>query len=229
MTIKNYIPNFFTCLNLGVGCLAIISIFEGKIEQIIYFILIAGILDFADGFAARMLKATSPIGKDLDSLADMVTFGVVPSLLLFALIKENTSNPYLPYIAILIAVFSGLRLAKFNNDTRQTDSFYGLPTPANALLLGSLPLLTKSELPFEWLQNEWILSFLVIVSSILLVADVKLLALKFKNFELSGNEFRYLLILISAVLLVLYGIIAIPLVIICYLMLSVSANIFVKN
>ena len=131
MSIKNHIPNFITCLNLAVGCLAIIAIFEGKLDNIIYYILVAGIFDFLDGFAARMLKVTSAIGKDLDSLADMVTFGVVPSLLMFAMLKNNSSIEWLPYLALLIAVLSGLRLAKFNNDERQSDTFYGLPTPAN--------------------------------------------------------------------------------------------------
>lgn len=229
MAIKSHIPNLFTCLNLCVGCLAIIAIFEGELDYILYYILIAGVLDFADGFFARILNATSPIGKDLDSLADMVTFGVVPSLLMFVLIKENSASTLVPYVAILIAVFSGLRLAKFNNDDRQTDTFYGLPTPANALFIGSLPLLINSDLPMSWLENELVLIMLVIAVSILLVANIKLLALKFKNFALRGNEFRYLLIGVSIALLLVFGMISIPLIIIFYVILSISANIFTKT
>lgn len=205
--------------------MAIIAIFEGKLENILYYILIAGILDFADGFAARMLNATSSIGKDLDSLADMVTFGVVPALLFYAILKQNASNDLIPYTALLIAVFSGLRLAKFNNDDRQTDSFYGLPTPANALLLSSYPMLLQSELSLNWLSNEIVLITVIIISSVLLVSDYKLLALKFKNFNIRDNEVRYLLIIVSLLLLIYFGLMSIPLIIIWYLILSVVSNI----
>ncbi len=224
MSIKKHIPNFITSLNLAVGCLAIIAIFEGKLDTIIYYILLAGIFDFLDGFAARMLKVTSPIGGDLDSLADMVTFGVVPSLLMFALIIDYSTNEYLPYIALLIAVFSALRLAMFNNDTRQSDAFYGLPTPANALFLGTLPLLMASELPMQWLENQYVLLAIVIIFSLLLIADYKLLALKFKGFGWRNNEFKYILIASGIGLFAGFGIIAFPLIIIIYLVLSVLAN-----
>lgn len=229
MQIKKHIPNLFTCLNLAVGVSAIISIFEGELNTIIYFIIAAGVFDFFDGFAARILKATSLIGKDLDSLADMVTFGVVPSLLMFVLIKNASSENLLPYVALLIAVCSALRLAKFNNDARQSDTFYGLPTPANAFIICSIPLLIKSDLPLSWLGDEIVMIVIVVISSLLMVSDIKLLALKFKNFGWKHNESRYILLLSSLGLLIYFGIIAIPLIIILYLMVSILSNTFVKS
>ena len=143
--IKNSIPNTVTCLNLFSGCIACVMAFEAKYELALLFIALSSIFDFFDGLLARMLNAHSIIGKDLDSLADDVSFGVAPSLIVFSLFKEmyypasmEFIAPYLPYLAFLISVFSALRLAKFNNDTRQTSSFVGLPVPANALFWGSL-------------------------------------------------------------------------------------------
>jgi len=227
MSIKRHIPNLITCLNLAVGCFAIIAVFENQLDGIIYYILLAGIFDFLDGFAARVLKVSSPIGKDLDSLADMVTFGVVPSLLMFAMLKNNTTIVLLPYVAILIAVCSGLRLAIFNNDERQSDTFYGLPTPANALLICSLPLASHGfSILKDLLQREVFLVSIVIVCSILLLSNIRLLALKFKDFGWKKNELRYLLIVFSLFLFVYLGMISIPFIIIFYLLLSISANLF---
>lgn len=149
MTIKKHIPNAITCCNLLCGCLAIVQAFEGNLVYSAYLVGLAAIFDFFDGFAARMLKVSSPIGKDLDSLADMVTFGVVPGIVMYKLIlktiffQDDLSLPsdhlyYLSYSAFLIPVFSAIRLAKFNNDVRQSDSFIGLPTPANAIFICSI-------------------------------------------------------------------------------------------
>ncbi|MEY3679312.1 MAG: hypothetical protein RI924_1453 [Bacteroidota bacterium] len=139
---KKHIPNTLTCLNLFSGCVGLVFAFENQLIFAAYAIGISAMLDFFDGMTARLLKAYSEIGKELDSLADVVSFGVLPSLIIYQLFKTSTSvHAYLPYLAFMIAVFSALRLAKFNVDTRQSEHFIGLPTPANALLIGSLPFI----------------------------------------------------------------------------------------
>ena len=137
---KRHIPNTLTCLNLFSGCLAVVMAFDGQFTLAFAFILLSAVFDFFDGLAARALDAHSPIGKDLDSLADDVSFGVAPASMLFNLLQQMAvaqswggARALLPYVAFLIAIFSALRLAKFNNDSRQTTSFIGLPVPANAL------------------------------------------------------------------------------------------------
>jgi CDP-diacylglycerol---serine O-phosphatidyltransferase len=149
VAIKKHIPNTITSGNLLCGCLALVKVFEGDLVWACYLVGIAVILDFFDGFSARMLGVASPIGKDLDSLADMVTFGVVPGAILYKLIAffiafdaaGNTAKSLIPYLGFCVSIFSGIRLAKFNNDTRQTDSFIGIPTPTNAILVSSLVLI----------------------------------------------------------------------------------------
>ena len=170
MNIKKHIPNAITCGNLLCGCLAIVKAFEGDLVWAAYLVGIAAALDFFDGFAARMLKVSSPIGKDLDSLADMVTFGVVPGVVMYNLLKKiiiykygvdnhsvldysidsNDLRLLIPYVSLLIPIFSCIRLAKFNNDTRQSDSFIGVPTPANAILLCSLILIVNFQIDFDF-------------------------------------------------------------------------------
>ena len=142
MKILRHLPNAMTCGHLLCGCVGIVRVFEHDLITASYLIFLAALLDFGDGFVARLLKASSAMGKELDSLADMVTFGVLPAFMLFSLIGQEIDNQsVLPYSAFSIAVFSALRLAKFNIDPRQTDSFIGLPTPANALVVASLPLI----------------------------------------------------------------------------------------
>ena len=175
MSGKGYIPNIFTSANLTIGCLAIIEIFEGKLEYVPYYIWIAGVVDFLDGFSARLTDSASSIGKDLDSLADLVSFGIVPSLLVYSMLKQYSDHPLLPYISLFIAVFSALRLAKFNNDERQSSVFYGLNTPANALFFTSIPLLISEGKFLPLLQNVTFLSIITILFSLLLVSEIKLL------------------------------------------------------
>jgi CDP-diacylglycerol---serine O-phosphatidyltransferase len=240
--IKKHIPNAITCCNLMCGCLAIVQVFKGDLTYASYLMVLAAIFDFFDGFVARILKVSSAIGKDLDSLADAVTFGVVPALMAFTLLNNTLSNElnYLSYLAFSVAVFSVIRLAKFNNDTRQSDVFIGLPTPANAMLFASLPLILKSEsgivvmngLLSEFnssnglsgitasILNPYVLLFLCGLQSFLLVAELPLLALKFKQFSWKGNEIRYGFILSAVLLLILFKFLAIPLIIILYVLLS---------
>lgn len=224
MSIKNSIPNGLTCLNLFFGCLGLIAIFDGNYDTAIYYVVLSGVADFFDGFAARMLKATSNIGKDLDSLADLVSFGVVPAFVMFKMIEQNTQQSYMPYLALIIAVFSALRLAKFNNDPRQSDTFFGLPVPANALFICALPFLAQQRFFSSALSLDWLLVLISAMMSLLLVSDVKLLALKFSHFGWKGNEARYVVILVSLVLLVSFQVIAIPFVILFYFVSSIFTN-----
>ena len=230
-----YIPNILTCLNLALGCLALIYIFDGKMYFAAIIIGIAAILDLADGMLARLLNAQTAIGKDLDSLADMVSFGVVPSIVIFMFMAESPNLPILfsniwlmATPAFLIAVFSALRLAKFNNDKSQSDSFSGLPTPANAIFFLSLPLVLKygSELSpiykaIELITEDYYsLLALTILSSALLVSNITLFSLKFKNLKLKENLTRYIFLTISVIMLLILFTEAIPLIVIFYLILS---------
>jgi CDP-diacylglycerol--serine O-phosphatidyltransferase len=269
--IKKSIPNAITCGNLLCGCLAITSAFHGDLVWAAYLVGIAAVLDFLDGFAARILKVHSEIGKQLDSLADMVTFGVVPGIIMFHLItisvgmhfstviipglhtplKEYPSVlAYLPFISFLIPVFSALRLAKFNIDTRQSDSFIGVPTPANSILIASFPLILglgpgweilpplsgladghtiEPTLAHVIILNPWFLIGITVIMSFLLVAELPLFALKFKHFKWKGNEIRFIFLLISLAMLILFKFLAIPFIIFLYIVLSVINNIGKKK
>ena len=225
MRIPNFTPNALTSLNLAFGCFATIEIFEGRLENVIYYTLLSGLVDFFDGFSARLLKSTSNIGKDLDSLADMVSFGVVPALVMYQLLQISTPDTPWKYLAILIAVMSGLRLAKFNNDERQSDRFFGLPTPANAFLIISLAHLTDNGI-WTGLINNWVVLVAVTIStSFLLVADIPMLAFKFKQFGWKGNEAKYVFLLLSLVIAILFQLVAVPLIIVMYILGSILTHI----
>jgi CDP-diacylglycerol--serine O-phosphatidyltransferase len=237
MNIKRHIPNTITCGNLFCGCLAIVFAFKGDLVASAYLVGIASVFDFFDGFTARLLKVHSETGKQLDSLADMVTFGVVPGVIVYTLLlhsadisKDLEHNQWLPFLGFLITIFSAIRLAKFNVDTRQTSSFIGVPTPANAILICSLPLIQAFQ-PlvgnFNMLtiiDNCWFLITLTILMSLLMVAELPLFALKFKNFGWADNKIRYSFLLISILLLVLFQFIAIPFIIFLYIILSAITN-----
>jgi len=237
MKIKQHIPNTFTLLNLLSGCIAIVFAFDGQLIAASWLIGIAAAFDFFDGFIARLLKVSSPLGKELDSLADVVSFGVVPGVIMYKLILRSSNVPLIevfeinivPFIAFLIPMFSALRLAKFNNDERQTDVFIGLPTPANALLIASFPLLLiqKSTLAgidissFQSLfySNVFLIA-LTILLSYMLIAEIPLLSLKFKTYSWPENKIRYIFLGISCILLILLYYSAIPIIIILYITLS---------
>lgn len=219
---KKYIPNTLTCFNLICGIIGIIQAFNGDLKIAVSLIWIAGLFDFLDGFAARLLKVSSEIGKQLDSLADMVTFGVLPSIVMYILIGNYTTNEFLPFTAIFIAVFSALRLAKFNIDERQTTGFIGLPTPATALFVSSLPFIL--EMDFVLTYSEYIDVALIIISiilSILMVAELPLLALKFKDFSWTNNKTRYVFLIISVLLLVTFQLVSVPIIILTYVVISI--------
>ncbi|SET84521.1 CDP-alcohol phosphatidyltransferase family protein [Hymenobacter actinosclerus] len=225
---KKSIPNAVTCLNLFSGCLALCSIFAGNLVAGAYFVALAALFDFFDGLLARALHVSSPIGKDLDSLADMVSFGVVPGAFLFALLTQaGTDLPdWLPYAGFIVTVFSALRLAKFNNDTRQSDSFIGLPTPACTLVVASLPLILENDhfalTPF--LLSPWLLLGLTVLLSGLLVAELPLFALKFKTLRWQDNKVRFIFALLSIALLASLWAVAVPLIVLLYVLLSVFST-----
>lgn len=213
---KRHIPNTITSLNLLTGILGIIWVFQENADDALIFIILAGIFDFFDGFTARLLKVQSPIGKELDSLADMVSFSALPAIFLFVFL-QNQNFGVAPYVALLIAPFSAMRLAIFNTDDQQTDKFIGLPTPANAIFITSLPLLNPT-LP------EWAWVILALASSILLVAPIEMIALKFKTYGFRENLFRYVLIVFSITVLLVFGLRGLVFVIPGYILLSVFSN-----
>lgn len=237
--IKRNIPNAITCGNLLCGCLAIVKAFEGNLIWAAYLVGIAAVLDFFDGFVARLLKVSSPIGKDLDSLADMVTFGVVPGFVMFKLLFISslfmTSNPiwnYIPYLGLIIPIFSGIRLAKFNNDIRQTESFIGVNTPANSILICSLPLIIGGNYQSPsavFILNPFLLIALTVVMSALLVSEIPIFSFKFKSFGWKGNEIRFTFLLLSLLLLSTLHFVGIPLIIVLYIAMSVLNNLLNKR
>ena len=235
-----HIPNFITTLNLLCGCLAILSIVNGNNLTASFLVIAAAIFDFFDGFAARLLKVSSPIGAELDSLADMVTFGVVPGLMLLYYLADSLSIeiiglPSFKSNPILVPIFSALRLAKFNVDTRQSDSFRGLPTPASALWVISIPLMI-TYLPAHslWdpstvIVDKWFLLGSSVGLSALMVSDIPLLAMKFKSFGMKGNKTRYGFLIISLVLLIILRPVAIPIILSLYIVISIIKNLVKKT
>ena len=224
---KKHLPNAVTCLNLLCGCLALTNIFAGRLEIGAWFVAAAAAADFADGLLARALRVSSAIGKDLDSLADMVSFGVVPGAIFFQLLTHGVGPGSLPqwapYLGFLVSIFSALRLAKFNNDTRQTTSFIGLPTPACTLVVAALPLILAYDqfgLAPIILHPVMLLGLTVLLSG-LLVAELPLFALKFKNLRWADNRRRFIFLLLTAGLLLALRAAAVPLVVLLYVLLSV--------
>lgn len=220
---RKHIPNILTCMNLIVGVLGCISIVKGDLWNAFYFVGLAALFDFLDGFAARILNVKSEIGKELDSLADMVSFGLLPALYMYEnLVLVEASPRILSYIGILIAPFSALRLAKFNLDVRQNDQFLGLPTPANALLITSLIFL-----PFE--LNQWWLITITITSCFLLVSEIPMIALKFTSFDFKTNLLKYLMMFLSLIFILVFGLSGIVYIIPAYLILSIVGNLTPKS
>ena len=232
---RKHLPNALTCLNLLCGCLALTFIFSPGRPNLVagaYFVGLAAVADFFDGLVARALRVASPIGKDLDSLADMVSFGVVPGAILFQLFRAALAPgtlAYLPYAAFAVTVFSALRLAKFNNDTRQTGSFIGLPTPACTLVVASLPLILAahprgSSALGGLILSPWALLGLTGLLSGLLVAELPLFALKFKTFRWADNRQRFVFLLGALALVLALGAAAVPLVVLLYVALSAAGR-----
>lgn len=243
MQIKQHIPNAITLLNLSSGLLAIIAIFKGYYDEAFLFVCLGIFFDFWDGFFARKFKVSGELGLQLDSLADVITSGVVPGLMMFKLlldIQEDDSSHYyltedyyymgfVPYLGFIITLASAYRLAKFNIDTRQTDSFIGLPTPANALFIMSIPMI-QFDGTHEWLVNAlfnpFVLLGISLVSAYMLNAEIPLFSLKIKTFDWAHNKLQFFFLALSLVLLLVFGFTALPVIILSYVALSVINNKF---
>ncbi|PDP60468.1 CDP-diacylglycerol--serine O-phosphatidyltransferase, partial [Prevotella intermedia] len=226
MAIKKHIPNTITCCNLVSGCVAIAYAFSGNVELSFTWIIIGAVFDFFDGMSARLLNVSSPIGKELDSLADIVTFGVAPSTILFSELSVMSYpaileplRPILPFTAYIMAAFSALRLAKFNLDERQALGFIGLPTPANALFWGSLIIGAG-----KWLEaTPFMVFFLlggILISSWLMVSEIPMFALKFKEWGWKGNQVKYIFLLTCIPLLTIFGLTGLAIIIAWYVIIS---------
>ena len=217
---KKHIPNFITSLNLFSGCIAVYLAFQGNFQGAFIAILASAVFDFFDGFAARLLKAYSPMGKELDSLADVVSFGVAPGAIVFSMFYQANINEWLPYLGFIISVFSALRLAKFNIDERQTSSFIGLPTPANAIFWAGLVFSYADFL----VSNVWLIIVLTLVFSYLLVAEIPMFALKFNNYSFKNNKIQYFFLFVTVILLTIFQLNAFAPIIGWYILLSVGLS-----
>lgn len=234
MRIKAQIPNIITLLNLLSGCFALIFAFHQDFKFAFLFVALGIFLDFFDGFFARLFKVSSPLGLQLDSLADMVTSGVVPGVVMYQLMNQALGFPsfgwptlFFPFLGFIITLGSCYRLANFNVDTRQTDSFIGLPTPANALVILSLPLILADN-QFEFitnaLSNEYILLAISLLSAYILNAEIPLFSLKIKSMSFAKNKLQIFFLAVSLLLLIFFKALGIPLLIIFYVILSLLTN-----
>ena len=230
--IKSHIPNTLTCLNLVCGCFSTMSSLNGNLTLAAVWIVAAAIFDFCDGLSARMLKVTSEIGKELDSLSDVVSFGVAPTMIVYKWLTicyfqmppaAQTNFVFLlSYAVFLVPALSAVRLARFNLDTKQTENFIGMPTPANALFLGFIPAAAE-HVPI--LDNYWV----VLVFAILLVCPINMISLKFKNFKFKPmNIARYLILLVGIILFIVFKLGAFPLIIFGYLLISIFYHTLTK-
>lgn len=252
-----YIPNLFTSLNLCCGCIAAVCIVLNAPIGAVIFMFLGIFFDFFDGLAARALKVTSEVGVQLDSLADVITSGLVPGLMMIHIMSkmllnygiqgyfnvlfyeakmpgmpDNFSNLWLPATGLLIVVASAYRLAKFNVDDRQTSGFIGLPTPANAIFIASLLIITEDFSPawaYELLSNVWVLLGITVLSSLIMNSEIRLFALKFKSFGLKDNWYKYSFLLLSVAALILFKVIAVPFIILGYILFSIILNQTSKN
>lgn len=229
---KKHIPNLFTLANLLMGCIAVTFAFQNKLEWVPYLVFAAAAFDFWDGAVARMLKVSSHIGKELDSLADMVSFGLVPGTVMYQLIRmseginDSTTFSYLATGGFLITLLSALRLAIFNVDERQSDDFIGVPTPASTLFFVSLIFLALNpDFPYhDILFNKFVLLGITAIFSYLLVAELRIFAFKFKNFSWDDNKLRFSFMAISLALLSLFGFSSISVIILIYIAMAIADN-----
>ena len=240
-----FVPNTITSLNIASGCFATLMALEGNLSWAAGFIFLGAFFDFFDGLLARALNAFSAMGKELDSLADMVTFGVAPGMIIYNLQQKALFGKHIPFndlhgewwqiillfSSFLVPVLSGIRLAKFNIDQRQTTSFIGMPTPSNAIFWAALGFLSEIQIYpafVNLISNSIILGILTLGMSLLLVAEFPMFSLKFKNLSFKGNQLRFLLIALSIGFIFYFGIAGIPLVILSYIVLSLFDNIIKK-
>ena len=235
MSIKKHIPNTITCCNLISGCIATYFAFMGDAQMALLFIVIGAVFDFFDGMVARLLHVSSPIGKELDSLADDITFGFAPSAIVFNYLCTFHIHCFvLPFLAFIMAAFSAVRLAKFNLDERQALGFIGLPTPANALFWGSLIVgLENWSENYSLFTDHYSLPYLVLIGTFiscwLLIAEIPMFALKFKTWGWKGNEVKYIFILSCIPLLLFLGVSGLAAIIAWYVILSIITTKKIKT
>ncbi len=224
--IKRNIPNFITSLNLLFGCIAIVFVFQNRVSDASWMIVYAAVADFFDGMAARLLKVHSPIGKELDSLADVVSFGVAPGMIIFHLIGTHPFD----WIGLIVPVFAAIRLAKFNIDTRQTYYFIGLPSPASGLLIAAFPLILQHDSYWRsiYLSNItftiWFFAGLAIICSGMMVSEMKLFSLKMKDLSWANNKTRYSFLIISLACFIVLSYTSIPIIMLLYVILSLLSK-----
>jgi CDP-diacylglycerol---serine O-phosphatidyltransferase len=231
MQIKKNIPNAITSLNLVSGCIGIMLVLRGSVELGSIFVIIAAVFDFFDGMAARLLHVHSEIGKELDSLADLVSFGVLPGALVFVMLEQSIAPNWVVYFALLIPVLSAIRLAKFNLDTRQSESFLGLPVPANAIFWVGITYINTRVFASGFnvfLQSIFnqplIIIILTVVLSLLLVSELPLFSLKFKNLKWANNQTRLIFIGLALLLFFVLGVSSLPMIIVLYIIISIFVN-----
>ena len=228
MTIKKQVPNTITLLNLFCGCIAMVFASNKEFEMAFYLVSLGIFLDFFDGFFARLFQVSSPLGLQLDSLADMVTSGVVPGMVMYQMMGSASGYPKVdwsvepfPFLGFLIALGSCYRLANFNIDTRQSDQFIGVPTPANGLLIASLPLILHFQPEFSpYILHFQGLLIYAVVMSYLLVCELPLLAFKFKTWDWKSNQVKFIFLIFCIAALVMLKFAAIPVLVIAYILLS---------
>lgn len=223
---KKHIPNAITCANLFSGCIGVVFAFKGELEIAAYFVLLSGLFDFFDGMVARLLNVKSEIGKQLDSLADMVSFGFLPGVVMFQLLLKSDyvdTSLYqylpLPYFGFIITVFSALRLAKFNIDERQTEDFIGLNTPMNTLFIVSLPFIAH-DYP-EIIGSSIVLISIIAITSYLLVSEIKIFSFKLSDTSWEKNRFKYIFLIASIALIAVLKFTAVPFILVLYIVLSI--------
>lgn len=214
--IKRHIPNALTCANLLSGCIGSIYAFSGDLKTVAFFVIISGVFDFFDGFAARLLNVKSDIGKELDSLADVISFGFLPGIIIYKLLTLSDLG-WFSYAGFLITIFSAVRLAKFNLDTRQTEDFIGLNTPMNTFLVISLPYLTDQ---FSFIANPYFLISLTAVLCYLLVSEIKLFSMKLSSLKWHPNKYKFIFLFIAVLLVAFLKFAAIPLILVFYILFS---------
>jgi CDP-diacylglycerol--serine O-phosphatidyltransferase len=216
---KKHIPNLLTCANLFSGCIGIDYAFGGNLKIAAYFVIVSGIFDFFDGMVARALHVKGELGKQLDSLADMVSFGFLPGVIMFHLLQKSSPDiVYLPYFGFLITVFSALRLAKFNIDERQSVDFIGLNTPMNTLFVVSLPYV--AEVYPNLTNNTTLLLITTLILSLLLVSEIRIFSLKLNGLSWQANKIKYIFVLIALALFAWLQFVALPLILIIYIGMS---------
>ena len=214
---RKHIPNSITALNLFSGCIGIVMVLHQEFLFGFYCVLASGIFDFFDGLSARALRVKSTIGKELDSLADVVSFGFLPGAVLFMMMGGFQAQSVVPYLGFLVTVFSAFRLAKFNVDSRQTTDFIGVNTPMNTFVIIALPFIGQQ---YVFVEEIWVLLLITVISSCLLVSEIRLFSMKMENLSWKENRYKYIFLGIAVIALIAGGFLALPIILLLYIAFS---------